>query len=82
MTSRPMGEAQTDFVLRTLHDILKDPEAAKKLEQDTGLNRERLEELAAPYKKVKSPPAGPGREIEVKHGEQTDAETLRQPTRA
>ena len=46
-----MGEAQTDFVLRTLHDILKDPDAAKKLEQDTGLNRERLEELGLRDKK-------------------------------
>ncbi len=52
---------------------LKTPRPPRKLEQDTGLNRERLEELAAPYKKVKSPPAGPGREIEVNHGEQTDA---------
>jgi hypothetical protein len=69
----PDNQAQTDLVLRTLQDVLKDPEAAKKLEQDTGLNREQLDQFVSQYKKVKSGPAGPGRDIEVKPGEQSDA---------
>jgi hypothetical protein len=62
----PENQEQTDLVLRTLQDVLKDPEAAKKLEQETGLNREQLDQFVSQYKKVKSGPAGPGREITVK----------------
>jgi hypothetical protein len=58
-------------VLRNLGDVLKDDQAAKELEDRTGMTREQLEQFAKKYEKPKSGPAGPGREIEVKPGEQT-----------
>ena len=70
----PKGTSQTQLNLRTFQDILKDPERAKNLEKDTGFNRDQLEQFARQYEKMQSAPAGPGREIEVKPGEQSDAQ--------
>src|SRR5439155_21002670 len=69
----PQGQPQSDLVLCNLSDALKDDKSAKDLEDATGLSRERLEQMAKPYEKPKSGPAGPGREIEVKPGERAPA---------
>jgi hypothetical protein len=69
----PQGQPQGDLVLRNLHDALKDDRVAKDLEDRTGLSREQLEQFATKFQKPKSGPAEPGREIEVKPGEQEPA---------
>ena len=38
-----------------------------------GMNREQIEQFVTQYKKMKSGPAGPGREIELNSGEQTES---------
>jgi hypothetical protein len=58
------------LTLRKLHEALQDDQSAKLLEERLGMTRERLEQIAKPYEKVKSAPAAPGRDIEVKPGEQ------------
>jgi hypothetical protein len=72
-TVAPDGQPQSDLVLKKLTDILNDPEAAKKLSKDTGLSREQLEQFTQSFKKPPARPAGPGRQIEVKPGEETIA---------
>ena len=70
-TVAPEGQPQSDLVLRKLHDVLNDPASAKDLEQRMNMTREQLEQFVTKFKKVKSGPAGPGRDINVKPGEQT-----------
>ena len=53
--------------------MLNDPAALKDLEQRDGITRSEIEQFARKYEKVASPPAGPGREINVKPGEQKPA---------
>jgi hypothetical protein len=69
----PRGQPQSDLVLGKLSDALKDDQAAKDLENRTGLTREQLEQFAKKYEKPKSGPVEPGRQIEVKPGEATPA---------
>jgi hypothetical protein len=69
----PQGQAQSNLVLKNLADALKDDQAAKELEDRTGIPRERLEQFAKKFEKPKPGPAEPGREIEVKPGDQTPA---------
>jgi hypothetical protein len=69
----PDGQPQSNLNLRTLNEALQDDARAKQLEKDTGLSREQLEQFSKRYEKVKSAPAGPGRNIDLKGGEQTDA---------
>ncbi len=69
----PQGQPQSDLTLRKLSDALQDDKTAKLLEERTGISRERLEQFARPYEKVKSGPAGPGRQIEVKPSDQEPA---------
>jgi len=69
----PQGQPQGDLVLGKLADALQDAQSAKLLEERTGMSREKLEQFVKAYEKMKSSPAGPGREIEVKPGEQTPA---------
>ncbi len=69
----PQGQPQGELTLRKLADALQDDQSAKELVDRTGVSRERLEQIAKAYEKVKSSPAGPGREIEVKPGDQTPA---------
>ena len=51
--------------------MLNDPAEAKDLEQRDGISRSEIEQFVKKYEKPKSAPAGPGREIKVKPGEQT-----------
>ncbi len=53
---------------------MNDPSKAKELEDATGVTREQVEQFAKKYEKVASAPAGPGRDINVKPGEQTPAQ--------
>ena len=53
--------------------MLNDPEALKDLEQRDGISRSDIEQFVRKYEKPKSAPAGPGREIKVKPGEQAPA---------
>jgi hypothetical protein len=69
----PTGQPQSGLNLRHLNELLKDDDRAKQLEKDTGLSREQLEQFSKRYEKVQSAPAGPGRDIDLKSGEQTDA---------
>ncbi len=67
----PQGQPQSDLFLRRLDDVLKDPASAKDLEERMNMTREQIEQFAAKFKKINSGPAGPGRDIKVKPGEQT-----------
>jgi hypothetical protein len=69
----PRDQPQSDLTLRKLSDALRDDERAKELEKDTGIPREQLEQFARRFQKPKAGPVGPGREIEVKPGEQAPA---------
>jgi hypothetical protein len=69
----PKGQPQSELTLRELSEALKDDQTAKNLEDRTGLTREQWEQYARKYEKTKSEPAGPGREIEVKPGDQPAA---------
>ena len=46
---------------------------AKDLEQRDGISRSEIEQFVKKYEKLKSAPPGPGREINVKPGEQESA---------
>ena len=67
----PQGQPQSELNFGKLHEMLKDPASAKDLEERMGMTREQIEQLGAKFKKPKSTPAGPGRDIKVKPGEQT-----------
>jgi hypothetical protein len=69
----PKGQPQSDLSLRKLTDVLRDEQSTKELQDRTGLTREQLEQFARKFEKPKAGPAGPGREIEVKPGDQTPA---------
>ena len=73
-TVAPKNQPQSDLFLRKLDEALQDDAKAKDLERDTGVSREQLEQFAKKYEKMKSAPAGPGRDIKVKPGEQTAAQ--------
>jgi hypothetical protein len=73
-TVAPKNQPQSDFFLRKLEEALQDDAKAKDLEKDTGLSREQLEQFATKFNKPKSAPAGPGRDINMKPGEQTAAQ--------
>jgi hypothetical protein len=70
----PKDQPQSDLFIRKLHDLLNDPASAKELEDETGVSRERIEQQFTRKFNVKSAPAGPGREINVKPGDQTTAQ--------
>ena len=73
-TVAPQGQPQSDLFLTKLHEALQNDTKAKDLEKDTGLSREQLEQFFKKYEKPKSQPAGPGREIKLKPGEETTAQ--------
>jgi hypothetical protein len=73
-TVAPKNQPQSDLFLRNLQDALNDPARSKDLERDSGYSREQLDQFIKEYKQVKSAPAGPGREINVKPGEQSKAQ--------
>jgi hypothetical protein len=70
----PEGQPQSDLFLRKLDEALKNDANAKELEKETGYTREQLDQFITKYKQLKSAPAGPGRDINVKPGEQTAAQ--------
>ncbi len=73
-TVAPRDQPQSDLVLRKLPDLLKDEDAVKQLEQQTGLTKGQLEQFATKYQKVDpKQPVGPGREITLKPGEEPGA---------
>ena len=69
----PKGAEQSDLTLKGVHEILNDPAKLKDLEQRDGITRSQLEQFVRKFEKVKAAPAGPGREIKIKPGEQTPA---------
>ncbi len=69
----PANQPQSNLNLRTLHEAMQDDAKAKQLEDATGYTREQIEQFARRYEKVKSAPAGPGRNIDLKGADQTDA---------
>jgi hypothetical protein len=62
----PTGQPQSDLFIRNLEQALKDSDKTKDLEKDTGYTREQLDQFTRQYKKLKSAPAGPGRDIDAK----------------
>jgi hypothetical protein len=69
----PEGGQQSELSLKKIQDVLNDPAALKDLEQRDGVSRSDLQQYAKQFEKKASAPAGPGREITVKPGEQTAA---------
>ena len=59
----------SELVLRKLQDMLKDDQATSKLEKETGMSREEMEQFVKKF--TKAPKAEPtdGRKIEIKPGE-------------
>jgi hypothetical protein len=55
--------------LRKLHDLLRDEKAARRLEQDTGLTRQQMEQFAKKFEKAPQRPVGEGRDIAVAPGQ-------------
>jgi hypothetical protein len=60
----------SDLTLRKVQELLNDPDAASKLEQETGMSREAMEQFVQKYQKSKTPGAvgRTGQEIQVKPG--------------
>ena len=69
----PEGGQQSELSLKKIQDVLNDPAALKDLEQRDGVSRSDIQQFAKQFEKKPSAPAGPGREIKVKPGEQTAA---------
>ena len=67
----PQGQPQSELNFGKLHEMLKDPASATDLEERMNMTREQIEQLGAKFKKTNSGPAGPGRDIKVKPGDQT-----------
>jgi hypothetical protein len=69
-TVAPENIPQSELSLRQIKDLLKDPEAAKKLAEDSGIPREEMEQFVQKLNKDKVPKgaARPGEEIQVKPG--------------
>jgi hypothetical protein len=63
------NQPQSELVLRKLQDLLKNDQAAAKLEKETGMSREEMEQFVRKFSKAPKPTPGEGRKIEVKPGE-------------
>lgn len=61
---------QTDLVLNKLEDLLKKNQVTPELEQATGMTRDEMEQFVTKMKKLPQGTPGPGREIQVKPGEE------------
>jgi hypothetical protein len=66
----PEGQAQSELNLKKIHELLNDPAALKDLQQREGITKSDIEQFVRKYEKVAAPPPGPGREINVKPGEE------------
>jgi hypothetical protein len=74
-TVAPQNVPPSEFTLRKVQELLKDPDAAKKLEQETGFTREQMEQFVQKFQKDRMPKgaARPGEEVQVKPGEHQPA---------
>ena len=70
---RLRAQPATELTLQRLHEALQDDKSARFLEDRTGISHEKFDQFTRQYEKVKSGPAGPGRNIEVKSREQEPA---------
>jgi len=70
-TVAPKNVPQSEFSLRKVQELLQDKDAASKLEQETGMTREEMEQFTRKFLKDQAPKAGdrPGQEIQAKPGE-------------
>jgi hypothetical protein len=71
----PQNVPPSDLTLRKVQELLRDPDAARKLEQESGYTREQMEQFVQKFQKEKAPRAAarPGEEIQVKPGESRPA---------
>ena len=76
----PQGQSQTDMVLRTVKDLIAKDAVTPDLEKETGMTREQMEQFVKKYEKVKSAPAGPGREIDGQAGRKESGPINPRPT--
>jgi len=60
---------QSNLVLRKLEDLLKNNQVTPKLEQETGMSREQMEQFVRKFKGAPKAEPGKGREIQIKPGE-------------
>ncbi|WP_165248544.1 hypothetical protein [Paludisphaera soli] len=68
-TVAPRNQDQSELVLRTIRDLLDKNADTSDLEAATGMSRTEMDQFVKQYEKLKSEPAGPGREIEVEPGQ-------------
>ena len=61
------------MVLRTVKDLLANDAVTPEIENATGMSKAQMEQFVKKYEQPKSAPAGPGREIDVKPGEPSEA---------
>jgi hypothetical protein len=66
----PRNIPQSELTLRSVQELLKDPDAAKKLAEETGMSPDQIEQFVQKFDKEKMPKgaARPGEEIQVKPG--------------
>jgi hypothetical protein len=66
----PRNIPQSEFTYRNVQDLLKDPDAAKRLSEETGMSPDQIEQFVQRYNKDKMPKgaARPGEDIQVKPG--------------
>jgi hypothetical protein len=74
-TVAPKNIPQSEFTLRKVQELLKDKDAASKLEQDTGMSREEMEQFVQKMQRDRVPKSADrqGQEIQVKPGTNSPA---------
>jgi hypothetical protein len=67
----PQNIPQSELSLRNVRELLQDPEAAKKLSEETGMSPDQIEQFVQKLEKDKVPKgaARPGEEIQVRPGQ-------------
>jgi hypothetical protein len=69
-TVAPQNIPPSDLAIRKVQDLLKDKDAASKLEQETGMSRDEMEQFVQKYQtKAPKAPDRQGQEIQVKPGQ-------------
>jgi hypothetical protein len=63
------NQPQSDLVLRKVQDLLKNPAEAAKLEKETGMSREEMEQFVRKFTKPPKNTPREGRTVEVKPSE-------------
>jgi hypothetical protein len=66
----PRDVPQSNLTLRNVHELLKDPEAARRLSEETGMSPDQIEQFVQRFDRQKVPrgAARPGEEVQVKPG--------------